>query len=98
MPHAALAACLALPVALTLAACAPSPAEGPAMNRPDRDACGASRYSDLVGTDYRQHDFSAPGRPVRILGPDTAMTMDYRIERLNVDIDKSGRITRIWCG
>ena len=91
-------ACLIAPAAVALAACAPSAAEDPSLNRPDRDACGASAYSDRVGTDYRQYDFSAPDRPVRILGPDTAMTMDYRIERLNVDIDKSGRITRIWCG
>ncbi|MRU14904.1 hypothetical protein FDP25_05605 [Roseovarius sp. A21] len=26
------------------------------------------------------------------------MTMDHRPDRLNVDLDEAGRITRIWCG
>ncbi len=92
------ATCLIVPAALALAACQPTTANDPVLNRPDRDACGASAYSDRVGKDHTQYDFSAPDRPVRVLGPDTPMTMDYRIERLNVDIDKTNKITRIWCG
>jgi hypothetical protein len=92
------ATCLIVPAALALAACQPTTANDPVLNRPDRDACGASAYSDRVGKDHTQYDFSAPDRPVRVLGPDTPMTMDYRIDRLNVDIDKANKITRIWCG
>lgn len=91
-------ACLIVPAALALAACQPSSAKNPAANRADRDACGASAYWDRVGKDHTQYDFSAPDRPVRILGPNTPMTMDYRIDRLNVDTDRKGKITRIWCG
>ena len=91
-------ACLIVPAALALAACQPTGAKDSGASRHDRDACGASAYSGRVGTDYKQYDFSAPNRPVRVLGPDTAMTMDHRVDRLNVDIDKSGKITRIWCG
>ncbi|WP_324753768.1 I78 family peptidase inhibitor [Roseovarius sp. Pro17] len=98
MLRSPLAACLVVPVALTLAACQPTEANDPVLNQPSRDACGASAYSNRIGTSHTQYDFSAPNRPVRILGPDTAMTMDYRIDRLNVDTDNSGRITRIWCG
>lgn len=34
----------------------------------------------------------------RFIAPDTAITMDYRAERLNFDLDAAGVITRIWCG
>ena len=91
-------ACLIVPAALVLAACQPTAANDPVLNRPDRDACGATTYSDRIGQKHTQFDFSAPNRPVRVLGPDTPMTMDYRIDRLNVDTDAAGRITRIWCG
>lgn len=98
MSRLSIATLLTVPVALVLSACGPSEPTGPALNQPDRDACGASAYSDRVGQSHTQFDFSAPNRPLRILGPDSPMTMDYRIERLNVDIDKAGKITRIWCG
>ncbi|MEX1236102.1 MAG: I78 family peptidase inhibitor [Roseovarius sp.] len=94
---------LILSAATALAACsgaAPGerrsaqPANSPAVT----DSCGAAAYSDRIGKDHNTFDFSAPNRPVRIIGPDSAMTMDYNPARLNVDTDGSGRITRIWCG
>ncbi|WP_238987529.1 I78 family peptidase inhibitor [Roseovarius dicentrarchi] len=98
MSRLSLAACMAVPAALMLAACQPATNNDPVLNRPDRDACGAAAYSNRVGKDHTAYDFSAPNRPVRVLGPNTPMTMDHRTERLNVDIDTQGRITRIWCG
>ncbi len=98
MSRSSLAACLAIPAALVLAACQPTTANDPVAFSPARDACGASSYWDRVGKNHKAYDFSAPDRPVRVLGPDTAMTMDYRTDRLNVDIDRGGKITRIWCG
>ncbi|QYX56176.1 hypothetical protein K1T73_14070 [Roseovarius sp. SCSIO 43702] len=65
---------------------------------PEQDACGASQYADRIGTDHEQYDFTAPDRPLRIIPPDSAVTLDHRPERLNVDIDEDGKITRIWCG
>ncbi|MDO5756972.1 MAG: I78 family peptidase inhibitor [Rhodobacterales bacterium] len=99
MPRLSFAACLILPAALALAACqAPAPNDPVVLNRPNLNACGATAYADTIGKDHTAYDFSAPGRTVRILGPDSPMTMDHRLERLNVDIDKAGRITRVWCG
>ncbi len=95
---------LFLSAATALAACgagAPGGARSgaqPVFSPAVSDSCGASGYSDRIGKDHKGFDFSAPNRPVRIVGPDMAMTMDYRIDRLNVDIDGRGRITRIWCG
>ncbi|PVA10414.1 hypothetical protein DC366_09280 [Pelagivirga sediminicola] len=98
MSRLSLAACLIAPAALALAGCQSANAKDPVVVRNDRDACGATAYSGRIGKDHRQYDFSAPNRPVRVLGPDSPMTMDHRLERLNVDIDTAGKITRIWCG
>jgi hypothetical protein len=94
---------LLLPVALVLAACgggAPGGQHSAAQPAAvaNADACGALTHSDRIGQKHAQYDFSAQNRTVRLLGPDTPMTMDYRTDRLNVDTDGAGRITRIWCG
>lgn len=63
------------------------------------DACGAAPLQELVGQELAA--FTAlPERttPTRIIGPDTAVTMDYRPERLNVEHDGDDIITRITCG
>lgn len=35
---------------------------------------------------------------IRVIHPGTMVTKDYRIDRLNVDVDESGNVTRIYCG
>ena len=35
---------------------------------------------------------------VRVLKPNQPMTMDYRVERLNLYLDANGNIERIACG
>jgi hypothetical protein len=35
---------------------------------------------------------------VRVIYPDTAVTMDYSADRLNFEVDRTGRITRVNCG
>jgi hypothetical protein len=34
----------------------------------------------------------------RVLFPTTPATMDLREDRMNVEVDKSDRITRVFCG
>lgn len=72
----------------------------PPPSTPERapDTCGAAGYDHLIGTQHDARDFAAPGRVLRIIPPNSAVTMDYNTERLNVDIDDRGRVTRIWCG
>ena len=36
--------------------------------------------------------------PVRIIHPGTAVTMDYRDDRLNMEINETGTIFRVACG
>ena len=35
---------------------------------------------------------------IRPIGPDTAVTRDFRPDRVNVDIDRNNTITRVSCG
>ena len=35
---------------------------------------------------------------IRVIHPGTAVTKDFRVDRLNVDVDESGNVTRIYCG
>lgn len=58
-------------------------------------ACGADALQPLVGTQVEEHDF-ADG--TRIIPPGTPVTMDFRADRLNVETDEGGTITRIYCG
>ncbi|MBZ8117714.1 hypothetical protein KUD11_03525 [Roseovarius sp. LXJ103] len=78
-------------IALLLMACQP---EETAVE----DTCGAEGYAALIGTAASDHDFTDPDRPHRIILPNSAVTMDYRADRLNVDLDEAGQITRFWCG
>lgn len=67
--------------------------------QPEAEAdCGAKAMQHLVGQPSGAQDFGAGDAPVRILPPGSAMTMDHRPDRLNVELDADGVITRIWCG
>jgi len=94
-PEVTMRTIVAAIAALTIApACQPS--EEDAVEA--KDSCGAAGYQSAVGTPHEAHDFTDPDRPVRIIPPNSAVTMDHRPDRLNIDIDEDGVITRIWCG
>lgn len=62
------------------------------------DTCGAAGLARLVGQDMSALAAMTFPDTTRFIAPDTAITMDYRAERLNFDLDGAGVITRIWCG
>ncbi|AJE45246.1 I78 family peptidase inhibitor [Celeribacter indicus] len=62
------------------------------------DSCGMDRVEGMVGQDRAAVDALALEGPVRILPPGSMMTMDHRIDRLNIELDDAGKVTRIWCG
>lgn len=72
------------------------PQDTPAKNV--KDACGASALQVLVGMRASEIDLKDHKGDVRIIGPDTAVTMDYVPERLNISTDANGAIKRITCG
>lgn len=80
--------------AMALAACKPDQSPPP-----DRvESCGAEALQHLVGQPQAALEDETISAPTRILPPGSAMTMDHRPERLNVDIDDTGTILRLWCG
>lgn len=70
----------------------------PQEEQPARTACGAGDLQHLIGTPVAAQDFSKTAAAVRILPPGAMMTMDHRPDRLNLEHDAGGEITRIWCG
>lgn len=83
--------------ALILAACQAPVTEGVAED-PAEDACGASELQHLVGQSASAAEgLTVPG-PVRVFRTGQPVTLDYRVERLNIELDGRGRIVRVFCG
>lgn len=87
-------------ILLVLAACGPV-AVPPAPERPvtsSPDTCGQTRVADLI----RQPAVLLERREildaVRVVRPGMAVTMDYLQQRLNIEVDEAGSITRTYCG
>ncbi|MEM7491111.1 MAG: I78 family peptidase inhibitor [Pseudomonadota bacterium] len=76
---------------VALAACRPAEEPG------GEDACGAAGYGSLVGTNIAAVSLPASLNH-RVIGPDTAVTMDFIAERLNIRVDGDGVITELDCG
>lgn len=80
---------------LVLAGCvAPMP---PADPQPDLDACKASAYQGLVGQPRTVLRTMMLPAGSRVIGPGDAVTMDYNVERLNVEIGVDERISKVAC-
>ena len=88
MKQAALAGC----VITLLAACQPVVTEGP-----DLGTCGADALQGMVGQPASVLQTMRFANETRIIRPDMAVTMDYRADRLNIEIDRSERISRVHC-
>lgn len=62
------------------------------------DTCNANQYSALIGQDVTALEKVLILGPVRLIRPNTAMTMDYVAQRINFEITKDEKIARITCG
>lgn len=65
--------------------------------------CDASKVQSLVGqvlTEEMQRSALATSgsRSLRVIPPNTAVTMDYRADRLNIETDAAGKVTGVKCG
>lgn len=94
-------------LAAGLAACAPS-ADSPATAStepppaPADDKCNAGRAADVVGQPYNDALLArvktAVGHEnIRPIHPGQAVTMDFREERLNIEIGADGKVVRVYC-
>lgn len=89
-------------VALPLVACAQVPPvdDTPVMGAGD---CDASKLTDIIGktaTDALVADAQkrAMARTTRVIKPGMAVTMDYRTDRLNIDVTDRNVVTATRCG
>lgn len=95
-------------LALGLAACASSNS-GDSAAAPDKpappaadDKCKASLVTDLVGQPYDAAMLTkiqgiVGHKNIRPIRPNQPVTMDFREDRLNIDIDKDEKIARFHC-
>ena len=65
---------------------------------PESDACQGAQYAYLLDQDQTALERVLIMRQIRIIRPGDAVTMDFRPERLNFEIDTAGKIARIYCG
>jgi cytoskeletal protein RodZ len=89
-----------------LAGCTPQaddrPEPTPAPPSAGADACGASKVASYVGSQASDANVakikSASGaQALRVVGPNDAMTMDFRQDRLTITTDENGRIKTLRC-
>ena len=62
------------------------------------DTCGAAGFQGLVGQTGEIARLLELDRPARVIEPGMAVTMDYRPDRINFEIDEQGRIAVVRCG
>lgn len=102
-------ALLTLAAALAVSACATreqryeTGVREPISLRDDGDECGASLVQSFAGlranATLREEIASRSGaRTIRWIEPGMAVTMDYRPDRLNAELDPDGVILTLRCG
>jgi hypothetical protein len=61
-------------------------------------ACAPEVFQRMVGKpESVLHVLDLPEN-VRILSPNSAATTDHRPDRINIEINAAGVISRVWCG
>lgn len=86
---------LALLPLLALAACVePAP---PAEPEPAPDLCNATAMQGLVGQPASVLRDMMLRAGTRVINPGDAVTMDFRADRMNIEIGTGGRIEKVAC-
>jgi hypothetical protein len=84
---------------LALSACvSQSPVGVPPPVPGEEDQCGAVARQGLIGQSREVLAEKSFTGPVRVIGPNQAVTMDFNPERINLETDSVGIITRVFCG
>lgn len=92
---------------LSIAACVSAPPaaapESATSDRPGSGRCNAEPVQWAVGQEGSQANMGRVWREsgaglIRPIGPNQAVTMDFREDRVNVTLDGANRITKVSCG
>ena len=75
-----------------------TPAPVASAPMPEPQLCAADQMQSLVGDDISNHPELVRSKDLRILEPGSMVTMDYRADRMNIDTDEAGIITKVYCG
>ena len=81
-----------------LAACKAGGVPSQTPPQPDTDPCGSKPLQHLIGGDAGQIELMEFSDPVRIIQWNSAVTMDFNPNRLNVVVDQDSKVGRIYCG
>ncbi|WP_179381521.1 I78 family peptidase inhibitor [Jannaschia marina] len=73
------------------------PTETPAMPDPGEDTCDRAGYMSLIGQPIAAVTLPAELNH-RVIRPRQPVTMDHVPERLNIELDDDGIITKLSCG
>jgi hypothetical protein len=86
---------LILPV--LLAACVETAPQPTPLPMPPVAACDGEAFRYLIGQNKSVLAAMGLQGPVRVIGPDTAVTADFNPNRLNIVHDKRGTIVDVGC-
>lgn len=87
----------ALLAVMVLAGCQIDPAPPAVGEIPGPDECGRQAWLQAIGKNIDTLDIPQ-GKPLRIIRPGMAVTLDYFPERLNIHVDDKGRVLDVNCG
>ena len=87
---------------MPLTACTAAASEPPASGEPVA-TCRGDGLSAFIGrtadAELGKRMLAASGaRDLRLVGPDTMVTMDFRADRLTVHVDAANKVLRAACG
>lgn len=68
------------------------------IGRPAPDTCQMAQYTHLVGTVGAEVDTTELPPGARVICHNCSVTMDYRADRLNIDLGADGKVSRLHCG
>jgi hypothetical protein len=83
-------------LALSIGACAEMQGAMPG-GEAATGTCPAEEHQDWVGQSLGSVSGNMPEN-TRLLLPGAMATMDYREDRMNVEVDSSDTVTRVYCG
>lgn len=77
------------------AAGVPAPPPGPATGL---QSCGGTSIAAIIGQPITALPATGGWGTLRVIRPGDAVTMDYALSRLNIEIDSREVISRVTCG
>ena len=69
-----------------------------AISRPPPDTCQMAAHQGLIGTDGAGVDVASLPAGARVICHECAVTLDYRGDRLNVQLGADGTVASLRCG